>query len=229
MKLKGCTNASLMMQRSSDRRRGITILELLVVLVIIGILFVLLAPALIRPHDGSIRMRCMSNQKQVALANLMWMSDNMDRFPWQIPVAEEGSLEYTNQALPHFQILSNYMRAPMVFACPTDGARVPTNTYATLSRTNLSYFLNLDAGTNLPVTTFLSGDRHLALSNLPVRSGAFLLRNDQVVSWTSELHKDRRKIGLVSFCDGHVEVITADQLKNAIARQPLGTNRLVVP
>jgi prepilin-type N-terminal cleavage/methylation domain-containing protein/prepilin-type processing-associated H-X9-DG protein len=213
----------------SKNRRGITIVELLVVLVIIGVLFAILAPSILRRNDARASWQCMNNQKQVVLANIMWQSDNTGRFPWQVPIAEEGSLEYTNTALPHFQVLSNYVRAPMVFACPSDGARLPTNTYAALSQTNLSYFLNLDANTNRVPNTFLSGDRHLALSNQPVRCGAFLLREDQAVSWTGELHQGMRKIGMVSFADGHVEGIRNQKLHEAIARQPLGTNRLVLP
>jgi prepilin-type processing-associated H-X9-DG protein len=219
-----------MRYRFNETRHGITIVELLVVLVVIAILFVILAPAILTRHAYPKSIQCMNNQKQVAIANILWMTDNSDRFPWQVPIAEGGSLEHTNQALPHFQALSNYMLNPLTFACPSDSARTPTNTYAQLSQTNLSYFLNLDAGTNFTPRTFLSGDRHLALSNQPVRPGSFLLRGDQFVSWTSELHNGMRyRSGRVSFADGHVEAIRAVNLQGVVARQPLGTNRLVVP
>jgi len=214
----------------SETRRGITIVELLVVLAVIAILFVILAPVILSRREYPRSIQCMNNQKQVAIGNILWMTDNMDRFPWQVPISEGGSLDCTNEALPHFQELSNYMLNPMTFACPSDSARARTNTYAQLSRTNLSYFLNLDAGTNLPPSTFLSGDRHLSLSNQPVRPGSFVLRGDQLVSWTSELHHGMRyRLGQVSFADGHVEAIKAANLQGVVGRQPLGTNRLVVP
>jgi prepilin-type processing-associated H-X9-DG protein len=221
-----------MRKRFSETRCGLTIIELLVVLATIALFSAIVIARIVIPeHDISTSVKCLRNQRQVVIANVHWMSDNMGRFPWQVSRAQGGSLEYTNEALPHFQLLSNYVFDPKILTCPSDGARAPGKRYTPLLRTNLSYFMNLDAGTNPTTTAFLSGDRHLALNKKLVPPGSFLLRGDQAVSWTSELHNDRLyNFGVVSFADGHVEVIKgAGKLKNAVRCQALGTNRLVVP
>ena len=218
-----------MRPRFRETRRGLTIVELLVVLTTIALFSAIIIARIVAPERGPpISLRCTRNQRQVAYASLIWMSDNLGRFPWQVSSAQGGSLEYTNEAPPHFQLLWKY--DPVVLICPSETTRAPAKWRTQLSRTNLSYFINLDVITNSPTTAFLSGDRHLALNKKPVPSGSFLVRRGQAVSWTSELHNTMlHNMGLVSFADGHVELIRAGKLKDAVGRQPFGTNRLVVP
>jgi prepilin-type N-terminal cleavage/methylation domain-containing protein len=58
---------------------GFTLIELLVVIAIIAILAALLLPALGRAKLQATRAACMSNQKQLILAMLMYVDDNNDR------------------------------------------------------------------------------------------------------------------------------------------------------
>jgi prepilin-type N-terminal cleavage/methylation domain-containing protein len=57
------------------RRKAFTLIELLVVIAIIGILAALLLPTLSRTKLKAIQIECLSNLKEISLANTMYMND----------------------------------------------------------------------------------------------------------------------------------------------------------
>ncbi len=67
--------------RFSRPHHGFTLVELLVVITIIGILVVLLLPAIQAAREAARRAQCQSNQKQISLAILNYASAHADELP----------------------------------------------------------------------------------------------------------------------------------------------------
>jgi len=129
----------------------------------------------------------------------------------------------------HFQAASNELVTPKLLVCPAD-TRVPATNFGTLSNTNLSYFIGVNAEFARS-TSVLAGDRNLtndyAAPGSPLRLGL-----NYALRWTEELHRFK---GNLLFSDGHVEqknnflLLAADGQVPAIANLALPTARQPAP
>jgi prepilin-type N-terminal cleavage/methylation domain-containing protein len=108
------------MKTKSSFRKGFTLIELLVVIAIIAILAAMLLPALAKAKAKAKTTACVSNNKQIALAFMMYADDNND----YLPSLNTGNFKTGTTDLWWFKILDNgkYMTSSSVsnnvWRCP---------------------------------------------------------------------------------------------------------------
>jgi prepilin-type N-terminal cleavage/methylation domain-containing protein/prepilin-type processing-associated H-X9-DG protein len=124
------------MQVRTDRR-GFTLIELLVVIAIIAILAAILFPVFAQARAKARQTSCLSNTKQMDLANQMYAQDYDESFPywaWWYSSDQGGCPRADRpQACGHFESLwvnavYPYEKNSGIYACPSDrGELTPSN------------------------------------------------------------------------------------------------------
>ena len=107
-----------------ENRHGFTLIELLVVIGIVGILAGLLLPSLNRARSFAKRAACVSNLKQLGMANLLYAED--DRYGYLSPRVVGGD-DYTSADLNW--LFPHYVSASQIFVCPSTRNLIRTNTH----------------------------------------------------------------------------------------------------
>ena len=113
------------------RRLGFTLIELLVVIAIIAILAAILFPVFARAREKARQSSCLSNVKQLCLAELSYQQDYDERtssvtnWPVNTSSAGYGKCTWINMLMP-------YVKNEQVFECPSStlGYRLVTTTTA---------------------------------------------------------------------------------------------------
>ena len=128
-------------------RRAFTLVEMLVVMAIIGVLAAILFPAFAKAREKARQVTCVSNMRQILLAERMYIQDYDGRYPAYRPMSPKfgcpwpGPGEFrwcwwleTPDLIP---LLQPYAKNRQIFKCPSD----PTDLeHDTVSKT--SYFTN---------------------------------------------------------------------------------------
>jgi len=113
------------------RRKGFTLVELLVVIGIIALLIAILMPALSRAKEQANWIKCLSNMRQLGQAFTMYTNNNKGRFPlpavtgqkedwifWEdMPVGANVNRRLSDSAIAPYLGASV---SPEIFRCPSD-------------------------------------------------------------------------------------------------------------
>jgi prepilin-type N-terminal cleavage/methylation domain-containing protein/prepilin-type processing-associated H-X9-DG protein len=106
------------------RKRGFTLVELLVVVGIVAVLISLLLPALGRARENARRTACASNLRQLATAFVMYFGDNRQRYPaagW-VTVRPDDWIYWHAERDLRESAIARYLSGPgpELFRCPSD-------------------------------------------------------------------------------------------------------------
>jgi len=101
------------------RRRGFTLVELLVVIGIIALLISILLPALSKARRQAKTVQCQSNMRQVAAALIMYINDNKGHFPPAQAQAQTSNVIYPDGFWwPDALVEGKYISAPSLYDTP---------------------------------------------------------------------------------------------------------------
>jgi prepilin-type N-terminal cleavage/methylation domain-containing protein/prepilin-type processing-associated H-X9-DG protein len=102
-------------------KRAFTLIELLVVIAIIAILAAILFPVFAQAKEAAKKTACLSNDREIGIAMLMYLNDNDDVYPGNDQY--EPSPLNTNASdprMPYDLIIGPYVKNWQIFACPDD-------------------------------------------------------------------------------------------------------------
>jgi prepilin-type N-terminal cleavage/methylation domain-containing protein len=162
-------------------RKGFTLIELLVVIAIIAILAAILFPVFAKARKKAAETTCLNNQRQIALAIMMWAQDHDETLP------QAGT------------VWSDLQVDPKVLRCPGDETKA-SNGYVYngyLSGVALGDF-NDASGNPLDQTNIIvmADGKHAATANP--------LTYDNVATQTRHMVYRHEKSLIAAFMDGHV-------------------------
>jgi prepilin-type N-terminal cleavage/methylation domain-containing protein/prepilin-type processing-associated H-X9-DG protein len=222
--------------------RGLTLLEVLGVIVILAVLAMVLIPAISRPVARAPRLRCVDNLKNIGLAFRIFSTDHGGQWPMDRSITNQGTREWLaddTQLWRHWLQLSNELSDPKMLLCPSDLQRQPKQPFFPLHAPSpgqdsptprIQLFPWSECPGRKSYQTILSGDRNLTTNGVPVGPGRLIVSESTVVGFSSELHTEG---GIVLMADGSVQQVsdrrTNEAWRDNLNASGLRTNVWLVP
>lgn len=215
--------------RASSTSLGLTVLEVMVVLFTVTVLVALVLSSWSHGFAPD-RTYCINNQRQCALGFILFTADNNNHYPWDLAETNPAYLPGSTKgdAAADFNEIIDYVKVPSLFVCPTDPAKIIHPDLSPIKNLNLSYGTGYDTGSNASAN-ILTLDRHLIADSNPVLPGLFTYSTNQTMGWSSELHRSNAPRGVMSFYDGHAEIVSGANINAAFQREGLARARFAVP
>lgn len=106
-------------------------------------------PAFAKARAAAQSVACANNLRQVGLAFRSWDLNHNDQFPFNVGTNAGGTLEwcavgrngFDQQAVRHFQVMSNELCSPRILICPSDCSKRAAPDFHSLQSSNISYQL----------------------------------------------------------------------------------------
>jgi prepilin-type N-terminal cleavage/methylation domain-containing protein len=221
-------------------RKGFTLIELLVVIAIIAILAGLLLPALARAKAKAKRIECVNAERQIAIALHTWATDHEGRFPWEVPIAEDGiaAIAASSQGpvaalapnagslvaqattalwIDGFRACSNELVSPKILVDPTDKEKEKVDKWEYASGDSASYFYSVVARQAKPMSILL-GDGNIEGGGGGLNpSWNSYLGSSIDVSFNNKLHSmGNTGVGNTALADGSVHQVSNAGIKEDI-------------
>lgn len=124
-----------------NKRNGFTLIELLVVIAIIAILAAILFPVFAQARAAARKTTCISNLKQLALAQLMYVQDYDEQFTvwdWGKNPGHDSWADGTGGGWWMVQT-QPYIKNLGLYACPSDTRNFDVNGYGTCASCGWGY------------------------------------------------------------------------------------------
>lgn len=215
------------MKRCLKTTSGLTLTELLTLVVILGLLVVIVLPNFRKARVHISRIDCFNNLRAIGLGFRIYATDNDGLFPGAGPTNSLASwAQQPYSAYLHFKALSNELSAPLTVLCPEDKARSKTLTNVSQMSGNheVSYFVGLLRGNASP-SAILAGDRNLTNSHTP-RLGFLQLSTNSALGWRRTNHIYG---GNIAFADGRAEAVDSFRLNAAYKKSAGMPDRVALP
>jgi prepilin-type N-terminal cleavage/methylation domain-containing protein/prepilin-type processing-associated H-X9-DG protein len=197
------------------RRSGFTLIELLVVIAIIAILAAILFPVFARAREKARQTSCLSNLKQIALAEQMYEQDYDER------TASYSSHPAQAATYSYREMLEPYLNNNQVAQCPSHDVSTATG---------WSYGPNITAVTSNGSTghNYFYCFRKIATIPYPAEAGMFMDTNGSYWRYNAGSLPDkvendipRHNEGMnVNYFDGHAKWVSDSFVDGEAAKYP---------
>ncbi|MEW6536640.1 MAG: type II secretion system protein [Candidatus Auribacterota bacterium] len=184
------------------KSKGFTLIELLMVIAIIAILAGLLLPALHRVRDQGRRATCISNQRQLAIAIMLYANDWNSVLPTNLAdasaIPEVLNNNSMDAAYASTSLTDYYNNDSALLVCPDSSSDVSYGLNAVVTGTQISRITN-PAGTILLADSDHSTfQAYSETDNDTEYIESILFRHGNVL-------KVKKGIAFATYADGHIE------------------------